>query len=90
MHPTPGGVRVTLRGPTAESEKLREMPELARAIYEMIGGAGQLRTGEIAAMAGIVRRTALRHLNVLADAGLVRRVAKSCNDPHAHWVIRRT
>ena len=90
VHPTPGGVRVTLRGPTAESEKLREMPELARAIYEMIGGAGQLRTGEIAAMAGIVRPTALRHLNVLADAGLVRRVAKSRNDPHAHWVIRRT
>ena len=89
VHPTPGGVRVTLRGPTAESEKLQEMSELAQTLYEMIGGAGRLRTGEIAAMAGIVRPTALRHLNALADAGLVRRVAKSRNDPHAHWVIRR-
>ena len=66
------------------------MPELAQAIYEMIGGAGRLRTGEIAAMAGIVRPTALRHLNDLVDAGLVRRAAKSCNDPHACWVIQRT
>ena len=56
----------------------------------MIGGAGRLRTGEIAAMAGIVRPTALRHLNDLVDAGLVRRAAKSCNDPHACWVIQRT
>ena len=62
---------------------MQEMPELAQAIHEMIGGAGRLRRGEIAAMAGIVRPTALRHLNALVDAGLVRRVAKSCNDLHA-------
>lgn len=41
-------------------------------------------------MAGTVRPTALRHLNALAGAGLVRRVAKSRNDPRAHWVIQRT
>lgn len=41
-------------------------------------------------MAGIVRPTALRHLNALVDAGLVRGVAKSRNDPHACRVIQRT
>ena len=90
VHPTPAGVRVTLRGPTAESEKLQEMREFAQAIHEMIGGAGRLRAGESAAMARIVRQTALRHLNALVDAGLVRRVAKSRNDPHAYWAIQRT
>ena len=39
------------------------MSELAHALYEMIGGAGRLQTGEIAAMAGIVRLTTLRHLD---------------------------
>jgi len=38
VHPTLGGVRVTLRGGAAESEKLQELPELAQAVYEMIGG----------------------------------------------------
>ena len=39
------------------------MSELAQALYEMIGGAGWLQTGEIATMAGIVQPTTRRHLD---------------------------
>ena len=84
---TAGGVKITLRAPAPELQRLAELPAATQRFYEHLKEAGQLRTAEAAALEGVSRPTALRHLTRLAEADLARRVGGGRYDPRAYWAI---
>lgn len=58
----------------------------ARKVLDLMRSAGQpLRTGDVEALAGVTRPTALRHLHALRDAGLITWTGQSLRDPQATW-----
>lgn len=58
----------------------------ARKVLDLMRSAGEpLRTGEVEALAGVTRPTALRQLRALRDAGLVSWDGESARDPQARW-----
>ena len=56
-------------------------------IFEHIGQAGRLRTGELVELTGSARPTVLRSLALLEERGDVRHVAMNRHDPNAYWTI---
>ena len=84
---TAGGVKITLRAPAPELRRLAELPAATQRVYEHLKRAGRLGTAEAAALEGVSRPTALRHLTRLAEAELARRVGGSRNDPRAYWTL---
>lgn len=84
---TAATVRLVLSGePAKEAVNARLRPE-AQAITLALRDAGTLRTGEIAEVLGRSRPATIRRLKALQDAGLVRWVGHSPQDPHAWWEL---
>jgi ATP-dependent DNA helicase RecG len=87
LQETAGGVNLTLFGTLDVPDELANLPQLARSIYGWIERSGQLRTGEIAALAGVARPTALRYLGTLEQRQLIARRGSSRTDPTAYWEV---
>lgn len=86
---TSGSVRLVLSSADALPDDVRDaLPRGARAVLDVLRLEGRpLGTGQIADLAGIARPTALRHLNVLRDHGVVVWEGQSLKDPRASWSV---
>ncbi len=81
------GVEVTLSGTKARPLALSNITPIAVQIFDRLGNAGQLRTGEIVELTGFSRPTVLKHLYALEERRLVRRVGGAPADPTAYWTV---
>lgn len=88
-HQTSGSVQLTLSGEPTERRLTGSLPPLQQQILLALREAGELSTGEVAALTGSARPTVLRHLGVLRDASYVQWVGKSPRDPRASWRLSR-
>ncbi|MCA1678386.1 MAG: transcriptional regulator, partial [Actinobacteria bacterium] len=80
-------VRLTLSGEPVQAALDEAFTPDARAVSGALRDAGRLSTGEVAELLGRSRPHALKVLNSLREAGLIRRIGKSPKDPRAYWEI---
>lgn len=80
-------VRLLLSGEPVQQALDGQLTPDARAISTALRDAGRLSTGEVADTLGRSRPYALRVLQSLQDAGVIRWVGKSPKDPRAHWEL---
>jgi ATP-dependent DNA helicase RecG len=90
LQQTDAGFKVTLFNRSdAERDRVRSMIELIPAGFgpalDKLFAEGRLTTGEAADLSGMSLPTVRRHLRTLEAAGLLERIGKSPNDPHAYW-----
>ncbi len=81
------GVRLLLSGEPVQQALDGQLTPDARTISAVLRDAGRLSTGEVADTLGRSRPYALRILQSLQDAGVIRWVGKSAKDPRAYWEI---
>ncbi len=82
-------VRLTLSAEPTDRRLDEQLTPDARAVSTALRSAGRLSTGEVAELLDRSRPHALKVLNTLKDAGVVRWVGKSPKDPRAHWELIR-
>ncbi len=80
-------VQLLLSGEPVQQALDRQLTPDARAISTALRDAGRLSTGDVAEMLGRSRPYALRVLESLQAAGVIRWVGKSRKDPRAYWEI---
>lgn len=85
-----GSVRLTLSSADALDEDVRaSLSKSARGILDVLRLEGRpMSTGQVAALSGITRPTASRHLQLLRDLELVTWDGRSPRDPRASWSLR--
>lgn len=84
---TSGSVELTLLTELVDPVIEARLPPHARTITAALRRAGRLGTGEVAELLAVSRPAAIRRLRDLEQAGLVRRVGRSPNDPRAYWTL---
>ncbi|MFT4166610.1 MAG: ATP-binding protein [Microlunatus sp.] len=82
-----GSVRLVLSSADALPAEVRGvLPRGARALLDTLRLEGRpMSTGQVAELAGIARPTAIRHLQLLREYGLVVWEGNSPKDPRASW-----
>jgi len=88
-HQTSGSVRLVLSSLSRLDPRLAErLPAGSQQVLNVLRTAGRpLGTGEIAEALEVSRPAAIRRLRALEDAGEVRWIGKSRNDPRAAWAL---
>ncbi len=81
------GFRLLLSGEPVQQALDGQLTPDARTVSAVLRDAGRLSTGEVADTLGRSRPYALRVLQSLQDAGVIRWVGKSTKDPRAYWEI---
>lgn len=83
----PASVRLTLLALPVDREIAAQLPSGSQAVIGLLRRNGPLGTGEIADYIGLSRPAALKRLNALREAGLLRWNGKSARDPRAVWYV---
>jgi len=88
-HQTSGSVRLVLSSlPRLDPRLAERLPAGSQQVLNVLRTAGRpLGTDEIAEALEVSRPAAIRRLRALEDAGEVRWIGKSRNDPRAAWVL---
>lgn len=82
-------VRLTLSAEPTDRRLDEQLTPDVRAVSTALRDAGRLSTGEVAELLDRSRPHALKILNTLRAAGVVRWVGKSPKDPRAYWELIR-
>ena len=84
---TSGSVRVSLSGEPVDRALDELLPVETRAVVQALREAGHLSSGELADVMRLGRPAALKRLNALRDAGVLRWTGRSPKDPRASWSL---
>jgi len=86
----PSSVRVILLADPLARRILDRLPTGSERFIEYLSRMSRVTTTEAVDLLGLSRPTVLRHLQQLAEHGLIEHVGTSLKDPRGYWRVRQT